>query len=276
MRNGHGSAGAACVSSEITFSRATDLSIPVHFDERGVRHFGAPSPHCEPLQIGAFSGSVASGASCNCRTITLTPHCHGTHVECAGHLTREPLDAWRVVPLEPLRAWLTTVTPEAADAIEDETVPAPAPGDRIVGVRSLDKVWEEMARTPGIRALVIRTLPNEPTKLHHDYTDEIPAYLSLSAVHRLVAAGIEHLVLDLPSLDRTHDAGHLAGHRAFFGLPAASTALGEAARGHCTITELAFIPPQVADGRYLLQLQTVALAGDAVPVRPLLLPWPPI
>ena len=50
------------------------------------------APFAAPFATGDFSGSVATGASCNCRTITLTPHCNGTHTECAAHLTLEPLD----------------------------------------------------------------------------------------------------------------------------------------------------------------------------------------
>lgn len=257
----------------MAFALATDLSIPIHFDERGVRHFGAPRPRSEPLQIGGFSGSVVSGASCNCRTITLTPHCHGTHLESAGHLTREPLDAWRLAPLEPVPARLVTVTPEFAQEVQDELVPDAARDDRIVSAAALKAALDEIRDDRATRALVIRTLPNESTKRTRDYTDIIAPYLSLSAVREIVSAGVEHLVLDLPSLDRTHDEGHLAGHRAFFGMPQIGTSLADATRPHCTITELAFVPDEARDGAYLLQLQTVALAGDAVPVRPLLLPW---
>jgi hypothetical protein len=46
--------------------------------------------------------------------------------------------------------------------------------------------------------------------------------------------------------------------------------LAAAKRRQCTITELAFVPDAIEDGRYLLQLQLPAIAGDAVPSRPLL------
>jgi hypothetical protein len=39
----------------------------------------------------------------------------------------------------------------------------------------------------------------------------------------------------------------MVGHRIFFGLPADSTARGDAARSRATITELAFIPDEVLD-----------------------------
>ena len=53
-------------------------------------------------------------------------------------------------------------------------------------------------------------------------------------------------------LDRTHDDGRLVGHRLFFGLPAGSTARGDASRSRATITELAFIPDEVPDGPCVL------------------------
>jgi kynurenine formamidase len=120
------------------------------------------------------------------------------------------------------------------------------------------------------RAMVIRTLPNEPAKMRRDYTDGTPPYLSREAAEFLVTRGIEHLVVDLPSIDRAHDEGLLTAHRVFFGLPRGSHSLESAGRAGSTVTELAFIPDEIADGPYLLQIQAPALGGDAVPSRPLL------
>ena len=72
-------------------------------------------------------------------------------------------------------------------------------------------------------AAIIRTLPNDPGKRTRNYSDLVPPYLTREAVEWLVEKRIEHLVLDVPSLDRTHDEGHMVGHRLFFGLPPGST-----------------------------------------------------
>ena len=77
-------------------------------------------------------------------------------------------------------------------------------------------------------------------------------------------------MVDLPSIDRGRDAGKLAAHRVYFGLPPGSTRLAEARRPQTTLTELAFIDAALLDGPYLLALQLPALAGDAVPSRPVL------
>jgi hypothetical protein len=85
-----------------------------------------------------------------------------------------------------------------------------------------------------------------------------------------VSRGIVHLIVDLPSIDRTHDDGKLTAHRIFFGLARGAVALASATRPAATVTELAFMPDELGDGSYLLQLQAPALGGDAVPSRPLL------
>ena len=82
-------------------------------------------------------------------------------------------------------------------------------------------------------------------------------------------------MLDVPSVDRTHDEGHLVGHRLFFGLPPGSSARGDAARSRATITELAFVPDEVADGPCVLALAVPAIGGDAVPCQPIVYPLLP-
>jgi arylformamidase len=212
---------------------------------------------------------VTRGSSCNCEVITLIPHCNGTHTECAGHLTRERLDAWRVAPAGFVPALLLSVLPQAPAGEDSE--PQPQAGDELITQRALERAWP--AGAPFVpRALIIRTLPNTADKRVRDYTALNPPYLSQQAAALLVNRGILHLVVDVPSIDRAHDEGRLTAHRIFFGLPRGATELAAATRAAATITELAFVPDTLADGAYLLQLQVPALSGDAVPSRPLLYP----
>lgn len=200
------------------------------------------------------------GASCNCSTITLTPHCNGTHTECAGHLTRDAMDAHRVVPAGLLPTLLLTVRPVAASMSNESTEPAPKAGDFLITRQAIAERWSGRPSFEA-RALVVRT--NAPG-------GDTPPYLTRDAAQLLVERGIEHLIVDLPSVDRAQDEGRLTAHRVFFGLPRDSRALADAKRPNCTITELASIPDEVAEGPYLLELQVPAIAGDAVPSRPLL------
>ncbi len=287
------------------------LAIDLDFSQAQPRHFGAPPATSRPFAVPGFSGSVAHGASCNCQTLTLVPHCNGTHTECVGHLTSEPVDAHRVAPLGLLPALLVSIEHVDAATTKESTEPAPRAGDKLITRQALERSWNAAAasRVPAAPAgtdtraaaeartesrsqpareflasasdaqsptpfeplaLVLRTLPNTPTKRHQDYSDSTPPYLSREAANLLVERGIEHLVVDLPSIDRSHDEGRLTAHRIFFGLPPGSTELAQATRARATVTELAYIPDAVTDGLYLLELQVPALGGDAVPSRPLL------
>jgi kynurenine formamidase len=255
----------------VDLSRPFDLSVELDFQGPQARHFGAPRAGSHPYSVSGFPGSVARGASCNCESITLIPHCNGTHTECAGHLTREPLHAQRIVPRGLLPALLVSVDPTPSDQTPESSNPAPQAGDSVVTRGALQAAWPvELPFEP--RALVLRILPNEPAKRTRDYTNITPPYLTREAAQYLVERDIEHLVVDLPSIDRAHDEGRLTAHRVFFGLQPGETALARAARSACTVTELAYIADEAADGPYLLQLQVPAINGDAVPSRPLLYP----
>jgi len=261
----------ALEGGELGFDIARPVSLALELDFAGPqpRHFGAPPATARPFAVPGFAGAVAAGASCNCEVISLIPHCNGTHTECVGHLTRERLDASRVAPLGLLPALLVSVDAEPAGAVDEDSDPAPRRGDRLVTRRALAHAWP--AQPPfAAQALIVRTRPNHPGKRVHDYSHETPPYLTRQAAALLVERGIAHLVVDLPSIDRTHDEGRLTAHRIFFGLPPGSTALADAARREATVTELAFVPDALPDGAYLLELQLPALGGDAVPSRPLL------
>jgi arylformamidase len=248
---------------------AHSLALELDFDGRAPQWFGAPAPVCHALHAGNFSGRVSSGASCNASTVSLTPHCDGTHTEGVGHLTRERHDARDAVPTGYVAALLLTVTPQPASVSGESARPAPRSDDLLITRRALLAAWPQpLPFAPA--ALIVRTLPNDDAKRTRDYTHQSAAYLSLAAAQWLVERGIEHLVLDVPSADRADDEGQLGAHRVFFGLEPGATALATAQRPYCTITELAYVPDALPDGPWLMQLQIPALAGDALPSRPLL------
>ncbi len=253
----------------IDLGAAVDLAILLDLHGAQPRHFGAPAASAQPLELAGFTGAVAHGASCNCEVVTFIPHCNGTHTECAAHLTRERLDAYRVAPVGLIPAVLLTVTPEPAGSTREGTEPAPDAQDLLVTRSSLEGAWAAHALFAA-RALVVRTLPNPEGKRQRDYTGQNAPYLSREAAQLVVERGIEHLVVDLPSIDREHDEGRLTAHHIFFGLAAGATQLHAATRAHATVTELAYVPAGLGDGPYLLELQVPALSGDAVPSRPLL------
>lgn len=249
--------------------RVHDLSIPLRFDGQQPNAFGAPPAHASALHAGDFVGDVSSGGSCNCAQYQIVPHCNGTHTECVGHVTRQRVSIRDVYNGRLQRALVISVSLTPAVATSESSDPAPQHEDRLVTAEALKAAWLPWSATRAT-ALVVRTLPNDTTKLTRVYADPPPAYLTRQAVELLVARGIDHLLVDLPSLDRMQDAGKLTGHRIFWGLPPGSTDITAAQRGHATVTELIFVPADVDDGRYLLDLQVAPFAADAAPSRPLL------
>lgn len=111
--------------------------------------------------------------------------------------------------------------------------------------------------------MVIRTLPNTREKLSMQYSYTNPPYLLEEASIFLKEKGIKHLLIDLPSIDREKDEGLLLSHNAFWNTKGKL-------RLDATITELIFVPNNVDDGCYLLDIQMAPFENDASPSRPVL------
>jgi arylformamidase len=239
-----------------------DISIPLRFNASQPTFFGAAAASEQPLAAGSFVGDVRQGGSCNCSIHTLVPHCNGTHTECVGHITRERMSVRNLAVHHLSAALLITVEPQSVG------------GDQIVTLPALQAAVEPH-RLADYHALVVRTLPNDDSKLTRNYDTDPPPYFATDAMSWIVEHGIETLVVDLPSIDRAQDGGRLAAHRIFWGVPQGGTSGALATRAHATITEMAFIPNTVADGAYLLNLQVPPFMSDAAPSRPILLPLSP-
>jgi kynurenine formamidase len=112
-------------------------------------------------------------------------------------------------------------------------------------------------------ALIVRTLPNDDAKRVRDWSARNPAYMEAQACSWLRSIGVKHLLLDLPSVDREKDEGVLAAHHAFWDYP-------DTLDQQRTITEMIFVPDEVRDGHYMLELQLPHFMNDAAPSRPVL------
>ena len=228
-----------------------ELGVPVQAED-GARAWYVGPPTFEPVRMGDWVGSVEQGAAVNFRNIHFNPHGHGTHTECLGHITLVCERLPEALPPVLMFAAVITV------ATEDRS------GDRVLSGPAVRAAWERVAGTDGaIKACVLRTAPPDPTCGRQDWSNTNPPYLAADAAAGLVEAGVEHLLLDLPSVDREVDGGALAAHRAFWRVP-------DAPRRHATITEMIHVPHDVADGIYLLNLQVALFDNDAVPSRPVL------
>lgn len=240
---------------QINLNHFYDLSIAI--SPEGPRAWYVDPVVIKPVINRFFTGSVQLGGSVNFRDISFNPHGHGTHTECVGHISKE----WTSVNDE-LKSFfflanVITVEPSVSAESKGHT----QVGDRLITRMQLEKMIGEK-RT---EALVIRTKPNDRSKLSSNYSDTNFCYLEADALAWLAQIGVKHLLLDLPSVDRENDGGELLGHRAFWNYP-------QATRRDCTITEMIFVPDEAVDGLYFMNLQVAAFDNDAAPSRPLLFP----
>ncbi|MCR5888173.1 cyclase family protein [Hymenobacter sp. J193] len=235
-------------------SQPLDISLPLAQGEQQVNCFWAEPVQFDVIRVGSFVGSVAQGGSTNYQRVHLTPHGNGTHTECYGHISPDPTATLN----HHLRCFLFV-----ARLVSVEPRPQPN-GDLVVLLADVQRELPSGSATTGQpEALILRTLPNHQAKRTRQYSGTNPTYLEPALAHWLADQGIEHLLLDLPSVDREEDGGALLAHHAFWQYP-------HATRQEATITELIFVPDAVADGLYLLNLQVISLELDASPSKPVL------
>lgn len=237
----------------IDTSKGFDISIPLEGNDQNPRAWYVDPPIIEPVRNENFIGSVQEGGAVNFRNIFFNPHGHGTHTECLGHITEEVHSINQHLKESFFTAKLITLEPTAVingETIEEDLILIPSQ-------------FETILREVETQALIIRTSPNDESKKHLDYSATNPAYLDVNVNHILNKAKVEHLLIDLPSVDRESDGGKLVFHHAFWGVP-------DNPQFHKTITELIFVPDNVPDGDYILNLQTAPFENDATPSRPVL------
>jgi kynurenine formamidase len=112
-------------------------------------------------------------------------------------------------------------------------------------------------------AVVLRTLPNTKDKLSRQYSKTNPTYLEEAAAFFLKEKGVKHLLIDLPSVDKEKYGGKLLAHNAFWNT-------NGKLRMDATITEFIYVPNNVKDGTYMLNLQIAPFENDASPSKPVL------
>ncbi len=201
--------------------------------------------------MGSFVGNVSEGGACNCETLTFNPHGNGTHTEGVGHISPGKISVNQCLKKYFFAARLVSITPEKLEN-----------GDSLITVSQIKSL---LGNSKGFQALIIRTLPNSDNKLYARYSGFNPCYLEPEATRVIEEYGIDHLLIDLPSVDKEEDGGLLEAHKRFWTYP-------ENPRMNATITELIYVPNSAADGFYLLNLQVAAIESDASPSRPVIFP----
>ncbi len=239
---------------EVDFSLGRSLAISIDPRGKNPNFFAEAAARAEPLRCGGFVGDMAGGGSCNAEVIQFSTHSHGTHTECVGHISPERQAVTGTIEQRPTLMRLVTI---AGDVLE---------GDQFIPARAL----ADLDQFDG-SAVAIRTLPNDVEKLHRDY-DETPGFpvLTSEAMTRLSKQRLMHLLIDTPSVDHP-DNQVLENHATWWGLDARVLpgVPNPAAR---SITEMIYVPDEIEDGDYWLDLQLAPLVSDAVPSRPVIYP----
>jgi len=232
---------------KIDLAKPIDISIPLRNTQDNVTAWYVEEPKFEAVQSNSFVGDVNLGGSVNFRNIFFNPHGHGTHTECVGHISKEHYTINQCLKEFFFLANIVSITPEQIN------------GNTIITLKQVKKTW----KNNGAKAIVIRTLPNNITKLSKQYSGQNPAFIDVKAVQFLIENGVEHLLIDTPSVDKEEDGGVLKAHHAFWDYP-------ENIQKQRTITELIFVPEELKDGAYFLNIQIASFENDASPSKPIL------
>ena len=234
----------------IDTSQPIDISIPLSDTENNPKAWYVDQPVFEPVRTDNYVGSVKEGGSVNFRNIFFNPHGHGTHTECLGHITEKVHSVNQSLNTYFFNAQVVSILPKERISEDGEV-------DHVITKDQLSSL------DSNVEALIIRTLPNDLAKKSADYSSTNPAYFDLSCVEVILDAGIKHLLIDLPSVDRENDNGKLVFHHAFWGVP-------QNPNFERTITEMIYVDDKVSDGIYVLNLQMAPFENDASPSRPVL------
>lgn len=232
----------------------TDLSKPIDISIRiknGVDNpsaYHAPLVEISPVVMDNFIGDISQGGIVNYKNIKINPHGNGTHTECVGHISKEEYLINQCLKEYMFLAELITVSPMKLEN-----------GDSVITQNEVNHV----GNLSQAKAIIIRTQPNDIDKESRNYSGTNPPYISDEAVAFLVYKGFEHLLIDLPSVDREEDGAKFLAHKAFWKYPGS-------VRKYSTITELIYVANEIEDGLYLLQLNVLNIETDASPSRPIL------
>lgn len=249
------------------------LAIPLRFNGAQPNAYGVEKASSKPCEAGEIVGDTRRGGSVNFEQYKFIPHCNGTHTECVGHITHERISVHDCLKDAFILARLISVLPEKASETSETYAVELNDDDLLITRKAIEKSFDNFKfqisdLTP--KALIIRTLPNDESKLTRTYLNEIPPFFSTEAMFLIRETGVNHLLCDLPSIDRIYDGGKLSNHRIFWNVRQGAFETSDESFIENTITELIYASDEITDGEYLLNLQIAPFASDASPSRPIL------
>ncbi len=247
------------------------IAIPLAFNGIQPNAYGVEKAGSNAFEAGEIVGDTRRGGSVNFEQVKFIPHCNGTHTECVGHITHERISVNNCLQDSFNLAGLISVIPEKASETGETYAVKLNKVDELITRKTLENALRNLeSEILNLKSIVVRTLPNDESKLSKTYSDKIPPFFSTEAMLFLREIGIKHLLCDLPSIDRIFDEGKLSNHRIFWSVEQGAFEINDNTLLQHTITELTYIPDKITDGLYLLNLQIAPFAADAAPSRPIL------
>jgi kynurenine formamidase len=255
----------------IDTSRIDVISIPMNFHGSQPNTYDVDKASAKAYEAGSFIGDTRRGGGCNFEEYRLITHCNGTHTECAGHISFDRIHVNRFVNDLLIPSTLISIEPLPADRTEESYDPPKNTGDLLITAGSL-KSKLKSGNSDFLNGLIIRTLPNSEEKLRRQYSRMHPPFFSAEAMEYIVEIGVDHLLIDIPSVDRTFDEGRLTAHHIFWNVPLRSHEIDAGNCSRKTITEMIFADNRIPDGRYFTSIQIPDFMADAAPSRVLIYP----
>lgn len=240
---------------KVDLNKPLDISMPLKAGKGNASAWYVDGIAIDPVRTDAFTGSVEEGGSVNFRTISFNPHGNGTHTECLGHITSKVYSINQSLKTFFSLVKVITIQPEKGSNDDEFS----SEDDRIL---SLENIKKELGND-NVESIVIRTQPNSDDKFHKNWSESNWPQLDKNAAAWFADQGVMNLLIDLPSVDRENDGGKLLSHHAFWQVP-------DNQRMDATITEMIYVPDEIEDGLYLLELQFAPFENDASPSRPVL------
>lgn len=251
---------------QIDTAHPLDISIPLNFNGDQPSHFGAPPATSTTVESGDFIGDTNRGGGCNVEAYQLVPHCNGTHTESAGHILNTPVSIQQIFKDPFFPCTVISVQPENAFDSSDNYLPPKERNDKMITAALLQDALKNVPLS-FLKGLVIRTRPNSEAKKSRNYLDHSPPFFSMDAMTAICDLGVQHLLVDMPSVDRMFDEGKLTAHHIFWNVNPGDHRANPDTRLENTITEMIYAPDHIADGSYICSIQIPNFVADAAPSR---------
>jgi arylformamidase len=259
---------------QINLEEPIDISIPLNFNGEQPNAYGVEKAKSKACESGDLIGDTRRSGSCNFEQVTFIPHCNGTHTECVGHITNERISIHNCLKDAFIPATLISIEPEDASETSEAYAIELSGNDKLITRKAIENALQNLenpkSKIQNPKSLIVRTLPNDESKITRIYLEEIPPFFSTESIEFIVKKGIKHLLVDTPSIDRIFDEGRLSNHRIFWNVGQGSFEISEKSLINNTITEMIFVPNAIQDGNYLLNLQIAPFVADASPSRPII------